>query len=89
MPKQTPWEAPLVASRRQFIKHVPIGALLVTLESNALGLIALPRQARAAAQGQIIDAFTQEAVNFNPLLYVNTGMRDRGGIQRLRCDVED
>ena len=25
-------------------------------------------------RGQVIDAFTQEAVNFNPLLYVNTGV---------------
>lgn len=28
----------------------------------------------AARRGQVIDAFTQEAVNFNPLLYVNTGI---------------
>ncbi len=34
----------------------------------------LPRQAKAAVPGQCIDAFTQEAVNFNPLLYVNTGV---------------
>ena len=27
-----------------------------------------------APKGQVIDAFTQEAVNFNPLLYVNTGV---------------
>ena len=27
-----------------------------------------------APRGQVIDAFTQEAVNFNPLLYVNTGV---------------
>ena len=31
-------------------------------------------RARAAASGQVVDAFTQEAVNFNPLLYVNTGV---------------
>lgn len=39
----------------------------------ALGLFG-PAAARAqGAAGQCIDAFTQEAVNFNPLLYVNTG----------------
>ena len=27
-----------------------------------------------APKGQVIDAFTQEAGNFNPLLYVNTGV---------------
>ena len=37
----------------------------------ALGAI---RPARAAVSGQVVDAFTQEAVNFNPLLYVNTGV---------------
>ena len=37
----------------------------------ALGAV---RPARASASGQVVDAFTQEAVNFNPLLYVNTGV---------------
>ena len=37
----------------------------------ALGVV---RPAQAAVSGQVVDAFTQEAVNFNPLLYVNTGV---------------
>ena len=40
----------------------------------ALAALGAIRPARAqGAPGQCIDAFTQEAVNFNPLLYVNTG----------------
>jgi peptide/nickel transport system substrate-binding protein len=42
--------------------------------SAGLAALGLARPARAqGAAGQCIDAFTQEAVNFNPLLYVNTG----------------
>lgn len=46
------------------------------LPGVAAALVALGavRPARAAASGQVVDAFTQEAVNFNPLLYVNTGV---------------
>lgn len=44
----------------------------LTVALMALGAL---RPARAAApSGQVVDAFTQEAVNFNPLLYVNTGV---------------
>jgi peptide/nickel transport system substrate-binding protein len=46
-------------------------ALGLTAALAALGAIR-PARAQGAA-GQCIDAFTQEAVNFNPLLYVNTG----------------
>ena len=43
--------------------------------SAALLALGVVRPARAEAlAGQCIDAFTQEAVNFNPLLYVNTGI---------------
>ncbi len=46
-------------------------AMGATAALLALGAI---RPARAQGMaGQCIDAFTQEAVNFNPLLYVNTG----------------
>src|SRR5205085_4908280 len=40
------------------------------------GLYPLAQGSRRAVAptGQVIDAFTQEAVNFNPLLYVNTGV---------------
>ncbi len=55
-------------SRRQVIKHIPLGALAAALASGAL-----PARGRAAGRGELVDAFTQEAVNFNPLLYVNTG----------------
>ena len=40
----------------------------------ALLALGVARPARAASSGQVVDAFTQEAVNFNPLLYVNTGV---------------
>ena len=49
-------------------RSVLAGAVAVT----ALATIGV-RPAAAAASGVLIDAFTQEAVNFNPLLYVNTG----------------
>lgn len=44
--------------------------LLASAAAMALGGV---RFANAAQPGQCIDAFTQEAVNFNPLLYVNSG----------------
>src|ERR1700720_81059 len=40
----------------------------------AVGLGLVPSAARAAAPGQCVLGVTQEAVNFNPLLYVNTGV---------------
>jgi len=47
----------------------------VSAAALALGIGIAGRPARAAGiAGQCIDAFTQEAVNFNPLLYVNTGV---------------
>lgn len=43
--------------------------------SAALAATGAARPVRAqGAPGRCIDAFTQEAVNFNPLLYVNTGV---------------
>lgn len=39
----------------------------------ATTLGAIGARPAVAASGVLIDAFTQEAVNFNPLLYVNTG----------------
>lgn len=74
MASETMRRISLTASRRQVIKQMPLGALVAALETGAAGLIAIPRQARAAGHGQLVDAFTQEAVNFNPLLYVNTGI---------------
>jgi peptide/nickel transport system substrate-binding protein len=74
MSDDTSRRSPLLASRRQIIKHMPLGAFVAALESGVASFTAFPRQAHAAAGGQIIDAFTQEAVNFNPLLYVNTGI---------------
>ncbi len=44
----------------------------LTVALVALGALQ-PAQA-AAPSGQVVDAFTQEAVNFNPLLYINTGV---------------
>ena len=48
------------------------GAIAGAAGAAAIG--ALPRMAVAEATGTLVDAFTQEAVNFNPLLYVNTGV---------------
>ncbi len=49
-----------------------------TVLAAAVGTAALAasgiRPAQAQAAGYLVDAFTQEAVNFNPLLYVNTGV---------------
>ena len=48
-------------------------ALLAASAGIAAWGAARPVRAQGAP-GQCIDAFTQEAVNFNPLLYVNTGV---------------
>jgi peptide/nickel transport system substrate-binding protein len=64
-------------SRRDFMRQS--GALGFTLPllagaTTAIGTSLLPSAARAAEAGQCILGVTQEAVNFNPLLYVNTGV---------------
>jgi peptide/nickel transport system substrate-binding protein len=64
-------------SRRDFLRGS--GALGVTLPllgglAPAIGVGLAPASARAAAAGQCVMGVTQEAVNFNPLLYVNTGV---------------
>lgn len=46
----------------------------VLLGSLALAALSGPRAAQAATAGQCVLGVTQEAVNFNPLLYVNTGV---------------
>ncbi len=53
-------------------REVLLTAAGATALAMGVGVIGGP--ARAAVAGQCIDAFTQEAVNFNPLLYVNTGV---------------
>jgi peptide/nickel transport system substrate-binding protein len=46
----------------------------VAMAPHLLQPLASGSRRATAPRGQVIDAFTQEAVNFNPLLYVNTGV---------------
>src|SRR5438270_7144862 len=64
-------------SRRELLRQG--GALGLALPlmgglTSAAGLAVATTPARAAAPGQLVLGVTQEAVNFNPLLYVNTGV---------------
>jgi peptide/nickel transport system substrate-binding protein len=64
-------------SRRDLLRHS--GALGLALPlmgglTSAAGIAVATAPARAAAAGQLVLGVTQEAVNFNPLLYVNTGV---------------
>ena len=64
-------------NRRDFVRHS--GALGLSLPAlGGLGFVAgtalSPAPASAAVAGQCVLGVTQEAVNFNPLLYVNTGV---------------
>jgi hypothetical protein len=64
-------------NRRDFLKvggtaAVSVPAMSGMVTATAIGALTSP--ARAAAAGQCVLAVTQEAVNFNPLLYVNTGV---------------
>ena len=64
-------------NRRDFLKvggtaAVSVPAMSGMVTATAIGALTSP--ARAAAAGQCVLGVTQEAVNFNPLLYVNTGV---------------
>jgi peptide/nickel transport system substrate-binding protein len=62
-------------SRRDLALRVPLSAVMAGLASGiSLRELIRPQPAWAAPAGVVIDAFTQEAVNFNPLLYINTGV---------------
>ena len=64
-------------SRRNFMRQG--GALGLSLPllgglAPAVGIGWSPASAQASVAGQCVLGVTQEAVNFNPLLYVNTGV---------------
>ena len=64
-------------NRREFVRRS--GALGLSLPmlgglSSVASTALFPASARAAVPGQCVLGVTQEAVNFNPLLYVNTGV---------------
>lgn len=62
-------------SRRSLALRAPLSAVMAGIGSGiGLGSLVGPRTASGAPAGVVIDAFTQEAVNFNPLLYINTGV---------------
>ncbi len=66
-------------TRRKFLvtgTGLAAGTMVAPAIARATGLYggAFERVAASNPSGQVIDAFTQEAVNFNPLLYVNTGV---------------
>ncbi|MFZ2109018.1 MAG: hypothetical protein WAV18_27200, partial [Roseiarcus sp.] len=70
-------ERPTTLNRRDFLKvggtaAVSVPAMSGMVTATAIGALTSP--ARAAAAGQCVLGVTQEAVNFNPLLYVNTGV---------------
>jgi hypothetical protein len=52
MSDDTSRRSPLLASRRQIIKHMPLGAFVAALESGVASFTAFPRQAHAAAGGE-------------------------------------
>ncbi len=60
-------------SRRDVLRAGGAAGLAIGGLSGAATL-GLPLAARAATPGQCVLGVTQEAVNFNPLLYVNTGV---------------
>src|ERR1700684_2426641 len=53
-----------------------VAGLVLPARGTGVGAASLlvPGPAKAATAGQCVVAVTQEAVNFNPLLYVNTGV---------------
>ena len=57
-------------------RDVLLASLALPALGGAVGAASLlvPGLAKAAAAGQCVVGVTQEAVNFNPLLYVNTGV---------------
>lgn len=60
-------------NRRELLRSASLFGLALPLGATALSSLgSMP--ASAAAAGQLIIGVTQEAVNFNPLLYVNTGV---------------
>ena len=64
-------------SRREFMRQSQGLGLSLPLLSGlapALGLGLTTSPANATTAGQCVLGVTQEAVNFNPLLYVNTGV---------------
>ena len=64
---------------------LPVIGGLTTAASLALSA----GPAHAATAGQCVLGVTQEAVNFNPMLYVNTGVEFLGRVHRVRRAVED
>ena len=64
-------------SRRDLLRLAGTAGLALPAAGGAAGLASLILSggaARAAGAGQCVVGVTQEAVNFNPLLYVNTGV---------------
>lgn len=64
-------------SRRDLLRSGGLIGLALPAAGGAAGLASLVLSggtAQAAATGQCVIGVTQEAVNFNPLLYVNTGV---------------
>jgi peptide/nickel transport system substrate-binding protein len=64
-------------SRRDLLRLGGLAGLAWPAAGSATGLASLVLSggaARAAVAGQCVVGVTQEAVNFNPLLYVNTGV---------------
>ena len=57
-------------------RDVFVAGLVLPALGTGVGAASLlvPGPAKAATAGQCVVAVTQEAVNFNPLLYVNTGV---------------
>lgn len=64
-------------SRRDVMRSAGLAGLALPAAGGVAGLTSLVLsggEARAATAGQCVFGVTQEAVNFNPLLYVNTGV---------------